>query len=205
MPIFKNYIFESIQICFWIFSEDDELTAEQLIEKENEERFSKYHPNKLAEVLMVRKMLKKLLPGSKILYKDCGEPYLSPNNYNISISHSFPMVSIAISKNRIGIDLEKVKEKIIRIKDKFILNEKSFIPNDNEEKYLTAIWCVKEALYKIHHSKHWSLKKHYEVMPFVLSDNIEVDCRVYDEVAEDFFKAKITFFDDYCFAVVEEY
>jgi phosphopantetheinyl transferase len=57
-------------------------------------------------------MLKTVLPGYKILYRDGGEPYLIPGDFQISVSHSFPLAALAISKNRVGIDLEKRKEKI---------------------------------------------------------------------------------------------
>jgi phosphopantetheinyl transferase len=79
-------------------------------------------------------------------------------DFQISVSHSFPLAALAISKNRVGIDLEKRKE-IKKIRHKFILNEDSYIDNRARRlSFLTAIWCVKEALYKIHHSKHWSLE-----------------------------------------------
>lgn len=152
---------------------------------------------------MVRKMLKVLLPNHKILYRDNGEPYLFPQDHHISISHSYPLAALAISKKRVGIDLEKRKEKIKKIRHKFILHEDSYIDNSEEVDFLTAIWCVKEALYKIHHSKHWSLKKHYDVLPFELKEEFTVKSRVYDLENEDFYTAKINFFDNYCFAVVD--
>jgi hypothetical protein len=39
---------------------------------------------------MVRKLLKSLKPDSKILYKE-REPFLSPKDAEISITHSFPL------------------------------------------------------------------------------------------------------------------
>ena len=95
------------------------------------------------------------------------------------------------------------EEKIKNIRHKFILHEDIYIDNREEVDFLTAIWCVKEALYKIHHSKHWSLKKHYDVLPFELQKEFTVKSRVYDLENEDFYTAKINFFDNYCFAVVD--
>jgi 4'-phosphopantetheinyl transferase EntD len=153
---------------------------------------------------MVRKLLKGLKPHSKILYKE-REPFLSPKDAEISITHSFPFAAIAISKNKIGIDIEKFNPKILRVIDKFTYeNERGFIPFDNEVTFYTIIWSVKESMYKIHHSKHWSLKKHYEVRPFELKHLHNIKCRVHDDTMSDEFKARVEFFDDYCFTIVEE-
>lgn len=203
MPLYKDFSDDAAQILIWKYDEVETLNAEELLEPENYNKVKDFHPKKVIEVLMVRKMLKQLLPNYKILYKDNGEPFLEPSGYQISISHSFPLAALAISKQKIGIDLEKLKDKITKIRHKFILHEDAFIDDSREVEFLTAIWCVKESLYKIHHSKHWSLKKHYDVTSFVLRQNFEVKARVYDAQNEDFYKAKVSFFDDYCFAVVD--
>lgn len=203
MPLHKDFSDDTTKILIWKYDESETLDIEELLEPENYSKVKAFHPKKIIEVLMIRKMLKQLLPNYKILYKDNGEPFLEPSDYQISISHSFPLAALAIAPQKIGIDLEKLKDKITKIRHKFILHEDAFIDNSREVEFLTAIWCVKESLYKIHHSKHWSLKKHYDVMPFVLHQNFEVKSRVYDTENEDFYKAKVSFFDDYCFAVVD--
>lgn len=203
MPLYKDLSDDVAKILIWEFDKDEQLNADALLEPENQTKILGYHPNKIAEFLMVRKMLKILLPNHKIMYRENGEPYLFPQDFHISISHSYPLAALAISKKKIGIDLEKRKEKIRYIRHKFVLHEDLFIDNNEEVDFLTAIWCVKEALYKIHHSKHWSLKKHYDVLPFDLQQEFIVKARVYDLENEDFYKAKINFFDNYCVAVVD--
>lgn len=203
MPLYRDFSDDKAIILIWKYDESEELDPEKLLEPENQHKVLGYHPHKIAEVLMVRKMLKSVLPDHKILYKENGEPYLFPSDQYISVSHSFPLAALAISKNKIGIDLEKRKEKISKIRHKFILHEDFFIDNSQEVDFLTAIWCVKEALYKIHHSKHWSLKKHYDVLPFDLKQEFCVKSRVYEPDNEDFFNAKVSFFEDYCLAIVD--
>ena len=139
---------------------------------------------------------------SKILYQE-REPFLYPKDAEISITHSFPFAAIAISKNKIGIDLEKFNPKILRLINKFTFEEeRGFIPLDNEVTFYTIIWSVKESMYKIHHSKHWSLKKHYEVFPFDLDKLDSIECRIFDEVFNDYFTAQVRRVEDYYFAVV---
>ncbi|WP_300672711.1 4'-phosphopantetheinyl transferase family protein [Soonwooa sp.] len=204
MPLYKNFSNDKAQLLIWKYDEDEVLDINFLLEKENYDKVKGYHPKKVKEVLMVRKMLKQILPNHKILYKENGEPFLEPNDFNISISHSFPLAAIGISKCKIGIDLERKKEKIKLVRHKFILHENDFIDNEREVDYLTSIWTVKESLYKIHHSKHWSLKKHYDIQAFQPSENFSVKARVYDHSFEDFFDVKVFEISDYYFSVVLE-
>lgn len=204
MPLYRDFSDDDATILIWKYEEGEKLDADELLEPENAEKVKDYHPKKLLEVLMVRKLLKMVKPGSKILYRE-REPHLSPSDAEISITHSFPFAAIAISRNKIGIDIEKFNPKILRVIDKFTYeNERGFIPFDNEVTFFTIIWSVKESMYKIHHSKHWSLKKHYEVKPFELKHLFDIRCRVHDEKISDEFKARVKFFDDYCFTIVEE-
>ncbi|WP_407405989.1 4'-phosphopantetheinyl transferase superfamily protein [Chryseobacterium sp.] len=204
MPLYRDFSDQNATILVWKYNEDDDLRAEELLEPENAEKVKDYHPKKMLEVLMVRKLLKSLKPNSKILYRD-REPYLDTMDAEISITHSFPYAALALSKNKIGIDVEKFNPKILRLIDKFTYeNERGFIPENLASTFYTIIWSVKESMYKIHHSKYWSLKKNYEVKPFQLEYLDKIGCRVYDETYSDEFNARVKFFDDYCFTIVEE-
>lgn len=203
MPIYKDFSNIKARILLWKYEEGDAFDAKILLEPENSDRIAGYHPKKLLETLMVRKILHDQLPGHKILYHN-RQPFLEPRDFEISITNSFPYAALAYSKDRIGIDIERFNPKLLRIKDKFVYpEERSFIPPAEEIEYLTIIWSVKESLYKIHHSKYWSLKKHYEVMPFCLENLHSVRCRVYDDEISDEFYARVEFFEDYVFTVVD--
>lgn len=204
MPLYRDFSDHNATILVWKYNEEDDLQAEELLEPENADKVKDYHPKKMLEVLMVRKLLKSLKPNSKILYKD-REPYLDTMDAEISITHSFPYAALALSKNKIGIDVEKFNPKILRLIDKFTYeNERGFIPKNHADTFYTIIWSVKESMYKIHHSKYWSLKKNYEVKPFELKHLDKISCRVYDETYSDEYNARVKFFDDYCFTIVEE-
>ena len=203
MPLFRDFSDQQATILLWKYDEDEKLDAEFLLEKENFERIKDYHPTKLKEVLLVRKILKTILPNHKILYND-RIPYLEPNDYEISVTHSFPYAALAISKNKIGIDIEPFNSKIARIQHKFLQEEEKEKKKKNKEvAYLTVIWSLKESLYKIHHSNYWSLKKHYEVKPFRLDFPFNILCRVHDDKVSDLYKARVEFFENYCFTIVD--
>ncbi|MGC4128440.1 MAG: 4'-phosphopantetheinyl transferase superfamily protein [Bergeyella sp.] len=203
MPACKDFSDIKAKILLWKYEEGEEFDAEKLLEPENFDRIKEYHPKKLLETLMVRKILKDTLPGYKILYNN-REPFLEPKDFEISITNSFPYAVLAISPYKIGIDIERFNPKLIRLKDKFIREEeRDFIPKDEEMEYLTIIWSVKESLYKLHHSKHWSLKKHYEVLPFCRENLHSVRCRVHDDETSDEYYARVEFFEDYVFTIVD--
>lgn len=203
MPLYRDFSDDNATILLWKYSEDEDLNSENLLEKENFEKIKEYHPTKLKELLLVRKILKSVLPDHKILYRG-REPFLEPNDYEISVTHSFPFAAFAFSKKKVGIDIEPFNEKIIRIQDKFLQKEeRGFIEKDKEVAYLTVIWSLKESLYKIHHSNYWSLKKHYEIKPFRLDFPFNIKCRVHDEHVSDLYKARVEFFENYCFTIVD--
>ncbi|WP_124643051.1 4'-phosphopantetheinyl transferase family protein [Amniculibacterium aquaticum] len=206
MPFFKDYNDDQAKILVWKYDETDVFNEKQLIIPEDFEKVINYHPKKKLEYLMIRQMLADTLPNHRILYRTIGQPYLFPKDYFISISHSFPFASLAISEKRIGIDLEKINDKIQRIRHKFInQNEEEWISKmDNQTEVLVVIWAIKEALYKLHPSKYWSLKKHYEVEEFDLNSLSQISCRVFDADFEDVYQADVFKLENYYYAIIEE-
>ena len=205
MPFYQDFTDDNATILFWKFDEADSFNEQELVEEENLERVQKFHPKKIKEYLMIRKLLKMIKPEHKILYKTIGQPYLEPKSAFISITHSYPFASLAISQKRVGIDLEKIMPKILKIKHKFLHpNEISWTENEDEVEMITVIWVIKEALYKLHPSKYWSLKDYYEVERFSLNDLSEIKCRVFDDSFEDRYVARVFRIEEFFFAIIEE-
>ncbi|MBD1431901.1 4'-phosphopantetheinyl transferase superfamily protein [Sphingobacterium sp. DN00404] len=96
-----------------------------------------------------------------------GKPYLPDYPYQISFTHSYDYAGLMMSqKGPCGIDLEIVKDKVVRIKEKFMKpNELAFIQNDNIEQ-LYACWCAKEAVYKLQGNKGISFLENMTILPF---------------------------------------
>ncbi len=121
--------------------------------------------------LSVRKLLEAFgYSDVDLFYEACGKPHLKDGKH-ISITHSFNFSAVIISDNIIGIDIEKQRDKITIIAHKFIGYEDQYL-NKNDADYikkLTAIWCVKESLYKLYATPGLSFKKHCLVIP--VSDN----------------------------------
>ena len=123
--------------------------------------------------LSVRKLLAELgYSDSDLFYDENGKPHLKDGK-QISITHSFNFSAIIVSSLIVGIDVEKQRDKITIIAHKFIEYEFDYL-NENDTDYikkLTAIWCVKESLYKLYATPGLSFKKHCLVIPFNIADD----------------------------------
>jgi phosphopantetheinyl transferase len=84
-----------------------------------------------------------------ILYEESGRPFLSEGPF-ISISHSYNKLAMLFSHTteRVGIDIEKVREKILSIKGKFLSEEELEALEGAPVEQYTLYWCAKEAVYK---------------------------------------------------------
>ncbi|MDL2308018.1 4'-phosphopantetheinyl transferase superfamily protein [Bacteroidales bacterium OttesenSCG-928-B11] len=83
-----------------------------------------------------------------ITYGVSGEP-LSPAG-NISFSHSAGFAAAALSStHKIGIDIEKITPKIVKLHHKFISPKELETIDAHNPEDVTRIWCAKEAVYKL--------------------------------------------------------
>ena len=206
MPIFKEIISEQTQILIWKYSEEEKFSADLISDEKEFENLKQKSPKRLIEKQMVRQMLKKILPNHKIRYHENGQPYLEPFDKFVSVSHSFPYAVLAISEKKIGVDIEQVKDRIDKIKHKFLHpTEIDWLGRvESEIEHLTAIWCIKEALFKIHSSKQWSFKEFYVVDEFFLDKFSKIKCKVFDKDKEDKFLAHLEKIGNYYLAITEE-
>ena len=206
MPIFKEIISEQTQILIWKYSDEEEFSADLISDEKEFENLKQKSPKRLIEKQMVRQMLKKILPNHKIRYHENGQPYLEPFDKFVSVSHSFPYAVLAISEKKIGVDIEQVKDRIDKIKHKFLHpTEIDWLSRAKSGiEHLTAIWCIKEALFKIHSSKQWSFKEFYVVDEFLLNQFSKIKCKVFDKNREDKFLAHLEKIENYYLAITEE-
>ncbi|MDD7884597.1 4'-phosphopantetheinyl transferase superfamily protein [Flavivirga sp. 57AJ16] len=109
---------------------------------------------------------------SDLFYDENGKPHLQDGK-QISITHSFHFSAIIISDLIVGIDIEKQRDKITIIAHKFIGYEHDYLVKDDKNyiEKLTAIWCVKESLYKLFATPGLSFQKHCLVIPFSNNDD----------------------------------
>jgi len=133
--------------------------------------------------LSVRKLLAEFdYLDDDLFYDEHGKPHLKDDK-QISITHSFNFSSVIVSDGKVGIDIEKQRDKITIIARKFIDYEFNYLKESDADyiKKLTAIWCVKESLYKLFATPGLSFKKHCLVIPFELIDDETIAWIDYEE------------------------
>lgn len=107
------------------------------------------------EQLTVRAMLRNVCgPDVYVEHTDVGKPILVNCDKSISISHSKSHVVIILSDNcNLGIDIERISNRILKLSSRIALPKEltlnfDALSIDEKTKYLTALWTIKEAVYK---------------------------------------------------------
>ena len=149
--------------------------------------------------LSVRKLLEYNGYNDFDLYYDAfGKPHLHDGRH-ISITHSHEFSAIILSDTNTGIDIEKQREKIKVIADKFTAPlEETYLDTETSDyiSKLTVIWGAKESIFKIRNEIGISFKDHISVLPFKIAkgkataildfNEIETHFPVYFEEIENF-------------------
>jgi phosphopantetheinyl transferase len=121
--------------------------------------------------LAVRMLLQHLgYTDYDLTYDEAGKPHLSDGKH-ISISHSHEFSCICISDELMGIDLEKLKEKTLKIAPRFmeVKHLENLSVSEQMEK-ATVVWGIKESIFKIKNEKGISFPEHIFEDEFCFSD-----------------------------------
>jgi phosphopantetheinyl transferase len=82
-------------------------------------------------------------------YDQNGKPHLK-DGMHISISHSFHFTAVIVSNRKVGVDVEKQRDKIKYIAPKFTpIEEYESLGQKDLIKKLTIVWGAKESIYKL--------------------------------------------------------
>jgi phosphopantetheinyl transferase len=121
--------------------------------------------------LAVRMLLQHLKYTDYDLYYDeFGKPHLQDGE-NISISHSNNFSCIVISDQNIGVDLEILKEKTLKIAPRFMdVKHLENLSKTNQLVKATVVWGIKECVFKIKNQAGISFSDHIFEDSFSLED-----------------------------------
>lgn len=216
MPFFKEILInEATTAYFWKISEDIEWLFENV--QLNEKSISRLKTMSSIEhkkgFLAVRMLLQHIgFTDFDLFYDEFGKPHLKDKSkkvkdksilpQHISISHSHEFSCICISNQSIGIDLEKRKEKTLKIAPRFM--DVSHLENLSEEDKIakaTVVWGVKESVFKLKNEKGISFPNHISESPFQLEDKKGKAQLHFNEIVEDF-NFQFDFVDNYVFVCV---
>ncbi len=158
MPlILQKAINDQCQLMVWEIQETPDFFKEKLgsLNWQIPEFDTISHPKKQLEWLASRFLAKLLAEsmglGYRGLMKDAyNKPFLQDLAHHLSISHTLSHVVAAIHLQKsLGVDLEKVTERLHIIKHKFLTESERLNANDNLE-MLCIYWSAKESLYKLY-------------------------------------------------------
>lgn len=103
---------------------------------------------------------------AEVYYDDKGKPHLVNDLRQISISHSHDKLAVIVNEcEPTGIDIELIRDKVLKIKHKFLTEAELLEANEDVEKLL-IYWAAKETLYKIYGLKEVDFIKNLFVNPF---------------------------------------
>lgn len=134
----------------WIWKVDeslDELTdlTDQTTDIKNEIKRKEFYASRI----LIEKMCEELdINFEGIKKDDNGKPHLINSRYHISISHKFPYVSVIFDIKKCGVDIERIDEKVKKIKSKFLNEDEELVIGENLKK-LVEYWSMKETAYKV--------------------------------------------------------
>jgi 4'-phosphopantetheinyl transferase len=141
------------------------------------------HLLKRLEFFAGRKLTQELLRAVDLdffgISKDeYGKPSLKNHPHEISLSHSYPYVTVLIDKHKpVGIDLEQVKPKLLKIAARVLHAEEYRDAGNNPTKHC-VYWCAKEALLKVYGKKNLTFAENLRVGPFSLENEGKLTGRI---------------------------
>ncbi len=167
MPFLKEIIPKTnIRILIWEIDEKlSELKASFLLTEDQKSELDRRKPiSNKKQYLASRKLIK--MAQLNDLNNTFYESLCLDKNICYSISHTAKYAVLAVSNQRIGVDIEFLHPKILNIKSKFInVKENHFMKSDNI-KLITKLWTSKEAIFKCIYENKLSLKKNIVVEKF---------------------------------------
>lgn len=190
MPLFKEVILNDTSTLYlWKITEDlEELNRSVKRNPNSEKRVNSMKSESHKKgFLSVRMLLQHIgYDDFNLFYDKFGKPHLTDGNH-ISISHSHSFSAIAISSKPIGLDVEQVKEKILKIASRYM--DVAHLENLSEfekMKKATVIWGIKESIFKIKNTEGISFRNHIFEQDFSYEDKKATATLKYNNKEENF-------------------
>ncbi len=150
--------FERHKINFGFLNKTSVDSNTLMLNEENAELMKIKSLQRKNEFIGIRQLRNQLIPNKPILYNSNGKPFVDKCENHISVSHSSKSICLAISKFPLGIDIEGIDERVLRIKPKYVNIEDKKHYQYNSVEDLTILWTIKECLYKLYDIKGLSFK-----------------------------------------------
>ena len=122
MPIIEDLkLSENSRLIIWEISETINELKTKVLLSENSLKLLNQRKSEVQkkQFLAIRNILSELsIDDRDMKYEESGRPYVI-GGQNISLSHSDTFAAVILSDNVVGIDIEIMNDRILKIKDKF--------------------------------------------------------------------------------------
>ena len=181
MPLFyQQDINETTRLAIWKIDEEEDFFLRSVPLQR-----SITHPHKRLQHLAGRYLLPFLFPdfpNEAIEIADTRKPFLPDEQYHFSISHCGDFAAAIVSTDhRVGIDIETITARVVRIQHKFLHQEElSFVQQHEEAQLiplLTLLWSTKEAMFKWWGSGDVDFSEVLRFEPFVFAEQGMIPAR----------------------------
>jgi len=209
MPlVHSEKIEENSTLLLWSLTESEQELRESLGSAYNfNDLESISHPQKIREWLASRLLIKTLAEQTGRFYEGThkdkhGKAFLVNNDSHISITHTADYVAAVINPlSPVGIDMEKMSEKLQRTSRKF-LSESEQVHAGDDMSALCIYWCAKEAVYKLYGKKKISFKESILIERFS-PGAIQISASLIDteEKITVYSPVHLRWFGDHCLAI----
>lgn len=185
MPLYrKSLLTPNTTLGIWEIEEDPETLKSDLLLSPEDEHFYQTLRSDLRKKhwLSYRNILSEIVGKEEAMlrYDEHGKPEPLNHKYHLSATHSGIFSAVIVSyEEPVGIDIEAVKNRIEKVKDKF-LSEKELtdIGTRNRLEKLYIYWGAKESIYKLNGKTGINFGLDIIVEPFDFSDNEKGTCIV---------------------------
>ncbi len=171
MPVFfQHQINENTRLGVWKIEESEEFFKGNVPLHRDVT-----HPHKRLQHLVGRFLLQFLFPAfpyELIQIADTRKPFLANEQFHFSISHCGDYAAAIVSRNnRVGIDVELVTPKVMKILPKFLSQEEQqLLQNDQTNERATLCWSAKEAVFKWHGDGGVDFRRHIQLQQISTAD-----------------------------------
>ena len=176
MPIIEDITFSgNNRLIIWEISETiNELMTKVLLSDNSVKllNLKKLDIHK-KQFLAIRNILKELsIDDQDIVYEQSGKPFIRGSQSNLSFSHSGNYAAAILSdRDVVGIDLEKMSDRVSKIKSKYLETELNYPFELNTETSL-VYWNIKESIFKAIDKPGIDFKKNILVTPLEIKKNV---------------------------------
>ena len=213
MPLFKVVSLpNNTKLYLWKITENLAFFQDQITLKDSsQERVNSMKSESHQKGFLAVRMLLKHNGYSDfdLFYDQFGKPHIKPQacgirDIEISISHSNDFSALAISDKKIGLDVEQLKDKILKIAPRFLdISHLENLSHEEKIKKATVIWGIKESIFKLKNEAGISFPNHIFEDDFIFEDKKATATLKFNN-KQEIFKFEFDSIEEYIFVCAFE-